>query len=65
MNALAILGSLGLLVPWAAVRLYRYRIERLEVDTYGPLTAFAGQAGTSVRATGAEVMDLFDFDLSL
>jgi uncharacterized membrane protein YjgN (DUF898 family) len=64
-NALAILGSLGLLVPWAAVRLYRYRIERLEVDAYGPLTAFAGQAGTSVRATGAEVMDLFDFDLSL
>jgi len=64
-NALAIVGSLGLLVPWAAVRMYRYRLERLSVTCTGSLDAFRGEQLGSVRATGAEVADLFDFDLSL
>lgn len=64
-NALAVVGSLGLLIPWAAVRMYRYRLERLNVEQHGELTAFVGHPGSEVRATGSEVMDLFDFDLSL
>jgi uncharacterized membrane protein YjgN (DUF898 family) len=64
-NALAIVGSLGLLVPWAAVRTYRYRIERLTVEQDGRLGVFEGYPRSATRAAGAEVMDLFDFDLSL
>jgi uncharacterized membrane protein YjgN (DUF898 family) len=64
-NALAIVCSAGFLIPWAAVRMYRYRIENLHVEQSGGLEAFHGQAAPGVRATGAEVADLFDFDLSL
>jgi uncharacterized membrane protein YjgN (DUF898 family) len=64
-NGLAILCSLGFLVPWAAVRMYRYRVEKLRVRQTGSLEDFVGVEHAPVRATGAEVSDLFDFDLSL
>ena len=64
-NVLASVCSLGLLIPWAAVRLHRYRVERLTVLRLGDLDEFEGQPARSVQATGAEVADLFDFDLSL
>lgn len=64
-NALGVLASFALLVPWAAIRMYRYRVERLTVIQDGALSRFAGQPGHAVRATGAEVMDLFEFDVSL
>ena len=64
-NALAVLGSLALLVPWASIRMYRYRLDRLTVTQDGDLAQFVGHPGQAVRATGAEVMDLFDFELSL
>jgi uncharacterized membrane protein YjgN (DUF898 family) len=64
-NALAILCSLGLLIPWATVRMYRYRIDRLSVFHSGPLEVFVGRRDTAVRAAGAEIADMFDFDLSL
>jgi uncharacterized membrane protein YjgN (DUF898 family) len=64
-NALAIIASLGLLIPWATIRMYRYRIERLHVLRHGSLDVFAGTEQRVVAATGAEVADLFDFDLSL
>jgi uncharacterized membrane protein YjgN (DUF898 family) len=64
-NALGVLGSFALLVPWAAIRMYRYRVERLTVIEDGELSRFVGQPGHPVRATGAEVMDLFDFEVSL
>jgi uncharacterized membrane protein YjgN (DUF898 family) len=64
-NALAIVGSFGLLAPWASIRMYRYRIERFAVSFHGSTQVFEGQEGAAVRAAGAEVADLFDFDLSL
>jgi uncharacterized membrane protein YjgN (DUF898 family) len=64
-NALAILASAGLLIPWAVVRTARYRIEHLAVTAEGDLATFAGSEETNVRAAGAEVGELFDFDFSL
>jgi uncharacterized membrane protein YjgN (DUF898 family) len=64
-NALAIIASLGLLIPWATVRMYRYRIGRLHIVRDGSLDVFAGTEQHALTATGAEVADLFDFDLSL
>lgn len=64
-NALAVLASAGLLIPWAVVRTARYRIEHLFVTAEGSLEAFHGTESSSVRAAGAEVGEFFDFDFSL
>ncbi len=64
-NLLAIVASLGLLVPWATLRVVRYRTEHFEVEQRGALDRFEGHELETVRATAAEVADIFDFDLSL
>jgi uncharacterized membrane protein YjgN (DUF898 family) len=64
-NAFAILGSLGLLTPWAVIRTLRYRIDRLHAVREAGLTEFHGGERATVRAAGAEVGELFDVDLSL
>ncbi len=64
-NALAIIASAGLLIPWAVMRTLAYRVSCLKVLPEGSLTEFEGAAGAAVRATGAEVGEFFDLDLSL
>lgn len=65
-NALAIVASAGLLIPWAAVRMLRYRVDRMQVVLAGELDQFRGGEGrNAVKATGAEIGDFFDMDLSL
>lgn len=64
-NTVAIIASVGLLIPWAQIRLARYRAERLTLLATGDLSAFAGASGGAQSATGAETADLFDVDLSL
>jgi len=64
-NALAILVSCGLLIPWAVVRTLRYRAERLRARLQGDLGEFRGTTRTAVQAAGAEVGEMFDVDLSL
>lgn len=60
-NAAAIACSLGLLMPWATVRMARYRFERLEIETPGGLDGFLADARTDapVGAAGEEIGDLF------
>ena len=64
-NALAILASLGLAIPWAVVRTLRYRADQMEVRLHGTMTEFLGSEQEAVAAVGAEAMDLFDWDLSI
>ena len=64
-NLLAITVSLGLMVPWAAVRIARYRSESLMLQCHGDLETFVAQVGQEVAATGEEIGEFFDFDLSL
>ena len=64
-NLLAITVSLGLMVPWAAVRIARYRSESLMLQCHGDLETFVAQIGQEVAATGEEIGEFFDFDLSL
>lgn len=64
-NALAIVGSLGLLVPWARIRLARYRAARLQVLAPGSLVAFHAGPGERPGAAGDEVAGFFSLDLSL
>ncbi len=64
-NALGIIASLGLLTPWAVIRTLKYRVDHMRVRNEGDLAEFNGSATTAVRATGAEVGEFFDMDLSL
>lgn len=64
-NAIGILFSLGLLIPWAVVRTFRYRVEHTQVINNGELASFRGTTGSGIKAVGAEVTDFFNLDLSL
>ena len=64
-NAFGIIVSAGLLIPWAVIRTFRYRVEHTQVFNSGNLTSFGGDQRKTVKATGAEVTDFFDMDLSL
>jgi uncharacterized membrane protein YjgN (DUF898 family) len=65
-NALAILCSLGLLVPWATVRLARYRFAHLELDaTDGLDNVFAAAGTVRVGAAGDEFGDVFDLPMDI
>lgn len=64
-NALGILVSLGLLIPWAVIRTLRYRVEKMRVLHTGSLTQFRGSEKRNVAAAGAEAIDIFDMDLAL
>jgi uncharacterized membrane protein YjgN (DUF898 family) len=65
MNALGIIVSLGLLIPWAVMRTVKYRIDHMEVIPEGGLDEFQGSDASAVTAVGAEMIDFFDVDLSL
>ena len=64
-NVIAIVATLGLLIPWAAIRTARYRAECLQLECKGGLEAFAADVASHVPATGEEMGDMFDVDLSL
>jgi uncharacterized membrane protein YjgN (DUF898 family) len=65
MNTLGIVLSFGLLVPWARVRMARYRVEHMRVTGKGSLSDFAQAQGENVGATGAEFGEALDLDLGL
>ncbi len=64
-NALAIVASLGLLIPWAVIRTWKYRADNMRVFQKEALTQFQGSDNSKVAALGAETLDNFDVDLSL
>lgn len=66
-NALAILFSFGLLMPWAAVRLTRYRFDNLTLFAHKGLDNVVATAAsdTAVSATGEEIGDVFGMSLDI
>jgi len=64
-NFLAIVVSLGLLIPWARIRLARYRFANLSLVAAGSLDDFIAGEQQQVKATGEELADVFDIDLGL
>jgi uncharacterized membrane protein YjgN (DUF898 family) len=64
-NALAIIASAGLLIPWAVIRTLKYRVNKMSVSTGTGFAEFHGGEAKSVSSAGAETGDLFDMDLSL
>jgi uncharacterized membrane protein YjgN (DUF898 family) len=64
-NALGIIASAGMLIPWAVVRTYRYRAEHTRVFRSSDLAEFKGSPGETVKAAGAELSEIFDMDLAI
>jgi len=64
-NTLAVLLSLGLAIPWAQIRLARYRIEALELWANGPLDVQARHDSLRPGAYGEAAADLGGVDLGL
>jgi len=64
-NLLAVVCSVGLLTPWARVRLARYRIERLALLPGGSLDTFVTAQEAEPSAVGEEVGEFFDVDFGL
>ena len=64
-SAVAVLCSLGLLAPWAAVRLTRYRLDKLTVTGVGSLDSVLAADNAEMGATGEELGDMLGFDMGL
>ena len=63
-NMLAIMFSFGLATPWAQIRLARYRASKLHIVGDVDFDQFVGDKKAEVKATGEEIADMFDVDLS-
>jgi len=65
-NIVAIVLSLGLLIPWAKIRMQRYQIENTKLKLMGSNEAFRGLKGKkTAAAAGEEVAGIFDVDVSI
>lgn len=64
-NGLAILASLGLLIPWSHVRTARFRLAHMGIVARGSLDAFVAAQSDDVSSLGAEFGEALDFDLGL
>jgi len=64
-NLAAIVASLGLLIPWAKIRLMHYRMDNLKLQPRGGLDNFIAGEQTRVMAAGEELAGIFDIDLGL
>ena len=63
-NMLAIMFTFGLATPWAQIRMARYRASKLCIIGDVDFDQFAGDKKEQVKATGEEIADMFDVDLS-
>lgn len=64
-NMVAISLSAGLLMPWATIRLSRYRVESLSLIANGSLNDFIAGKQTEISAIGEEIGDVFDIEMGL
>jgi uncharacterized membrane protein YjgN (DUF898 family) len=64
-NIVAVIVTLGLAVPWVTIRMARYRAANLCFVGVASFATFAAAPGVVGTATGSEVGDLFDVDVSL
>jgi uncharacterized membrane protein YjgN (DUF898 family) len=64
-NLLAIVVSCGLLVPWAVMRVTHYRASCLRIESGHELDGFLAAVARPVSATGDQMGEFFDVDLSL
>ncbi|MGD9944996.1 MAG: YjgN family protein [Burkholderiaceae bacterium] len=64
-NLIGIVFTLGLFMPFAAIRSARYRLESVTLITEGSLDDFVAGQSTAAGAAGEGATDLFDVDVAL
>lgn len=64
-NWLGIIFTLGLFIPWARVRVARFRAEHLALEVSGSLDAFVAGETSVAMALGDEAAEMFDLDIGL
>ncbi|HEY2627877.1 MAG TPA: YjgN family protein [Usitatibacter sp.] len=64
-NVFVIVVTCGLMVPWAVVRVAKYRAECLRLEADGDLEGVLADVSKPVAATGDQLGEFFDVDLSL
>lgn len=64
-NLLGIFLTLGLFIPFAQVRMIKYRMESMSLAPASSLDHFLADEQAEASATGEGMADLLDFDLSL
>jgi uncharacterized membrane protein YjgN (DUF898 family) len=64
-NSIAIALSLGLLIPWARIRMARYRLDNLALIPHGSFDDFVAGEQENLSATGEELGEFFGVDISL
>jgi uncharacterized membrane protein YjgN (DUF898 family) len=64
-NGVAIVFSLGLLVPWAMVRLAKYRAQHFVLLASGDLDEFIAEREREEGAAGSELLDALDLDMDV
>lgn len=64
-NVLGAALTLGLFIPFAHIRMLKYRIESMTLIPHEDLDNFVAHEQQQTSATGEGMADLFDFDLSL
>ena len=63
-NIVAIILTFGLATPWAQIRMARYRAFKLSIVGDVDFDQFVGDKKAEVNATGEEIAEMFDVDLS-
>lgn len=64
-NTLGIVLTLGLFIPWAQIRIARYRSESLTLNMSGSMDSFVNAEQEHVSALGEQVGEVFDMDVSI
>ena len=66
-NLLAIIFSFGLAIPWATIRMLRYRISRIQVycESEERIDMMISEAEKEASAIGAEIMDGLDMSAGI
>jgi len=64
-NFVLVLATLGLFLPFASVRLARYRLQSVQVAVLGDLDRIEGGERERIAAFGEEAADLFDLDIGI
>lgn len=64
-NLLMVIFSIGLLIPFAKIRLAKYKIGQLGLRSPGGLDDFVARESKEVKAFGEELAEALDIDLGL
>ena len=63
-NIVVLIITFGLATPWAQIRMAKYRIDHLALTGETNWDQFVGEKKDAARATGEEIAEMFDVDIS-